>query len=335
MELFKGTRLHLKPYQYPWMHEAHDTQVKLHWHPAEVSLQNDVVAWKSELTDSEKHILTQVQLYLANADSDVAGCYVQKYLPVLTLPEAQQMLLTIAAMEAIHIDSYALTIDTLGMDESSYSAFLEIPEMREKHDFLMETRAEEHLSEVQRFMLDIAICSAFGEGLQLFSAFVIILSFMRRGLMTGMGQLTTFIARDENLHCEAMIRVFNTIKQEHPEAWTDTLVEYISIAATKAVELEDHFIDLTFKMGNLGNLTAEEVKNYIRYVGNKRLHSLGIVPPWDQPTNPVPWMDELLGAPEHANFFEARSSSYSKANYSGSWSEAWQTHDTAQGIKGI
>src|ERR1700733_1062944 len=306
------------------MHEVHNQQKQLHWIPEEISLQNDVVHFRSVLTESEKYLLTQVQLYLANADGDIAGCYVQKYLPVLKLPEATQMLLTIAAMEAIHIDSYSLTIDTLGMDESSYSAFMAIPEMRAKHEYLMHERTE-NLSDVQKFLLDIAVCSAFGEGLQLFSAFAIILSFMRRGLMNGMGQLTSFIARDEALHCEAMIRVFNTIRQEHPEAWTVDLKNYITEALVEAVTLEDHFIDLSFKLGDVDNLTAEQGKTYIRYIGNKRMHSLGA--PGNHfiaaSINPLPWMDELLGAPEHVNFFETRSSAYSKANFSGTWEEAW------------
>ena len=39
--------------------------------------------------------------------------------------------------------------------------------------------------------------------------------------------------------------------------------------------------------------------------------------------NPLPWMDQMLGAIEHTNFFENRSTEYSKASTKGTWEEAF------------
>jgi ribonucleoside-diphosphate reductase beta chain len=39
--------------------------------------------------------------------------------------------------------------------------------------------------------------------------------------------------------------------------------------------------------------------------------------------NPLPWLDDMLNAVEHANFFENRSTEYSKASTTGSWEEAF------------
>jgi ribonucleoside-diphosphate reductase beta chain len=323
-KLFRGTRAAYKPFDYPFCFEMFQMQNKLHWLPSEVSLQNDMVHWRSRLSAQEKHILEQVQLFLANADTDIAGVYCDKYLPNMFLPEVRSALLAIANIEAVHQESYAYTIDTLGMSENSYSAFLAIPEMMEKHEFITETRTED-LSPVQKFLLDIAVCSGFGEGLQLFSAFAIIMSFQRRGLMNGLCTLTNFIARDEDLHCEFMLKVFNTIKDENREEWTDDLIQYIKDSALRSVILEDHFIDLTFKLGDLENLDSGSVKQYIRYVCNKRLEQMGMSPLFNVKVNPMPWMDELLGGVEHTNFFENRSTSYSKSNHSGTWEEAWQS----------
>lgn len=324
--MFRTTRAAYKPFSYAFCFDYYEQQSKLHWLPTEVSLQNDVVQWRTKVSETEKHILTQVQLYLANADTDVAGVYVKKYLPNLPLPEVQQMLLTFGSIEAIHMHSYSYTLDTLGMHESAYSAFLDIDEMREKHEWLTQERTE-GLSDVQKFLLDLAIGSAFGEGVQLFSAFAILISFQRRGVMNGLGTLTGFIARDEDLHCEAMCQVFNTIKLEHADQWTDDIRNKIHDHAVRAVELEDHFVDLVFKMGDLENITADEVKKYVRYVCNKRLQTLGLKPLWNVSENPFPWMDEILHGNEHSNFFEVRPTSYSKSNFSGTWFEAWTKFD--------
>lgn len=321
--IFRGERDTYKPFAYPFAFEFYEIQNKLHWLPSEVSLAPDVKQWKTSLTPSEKHLLTQVQLFLAQADSDIADVYVNKYLPNLRLPELRMALLSIANMEAIHMNSYSYTIDTLGMPESSYSAFLEIDEMRKKHEFI--TKHHENLNNpVRNFMLTIAVDSGFGEGMQLFSAFALIMSFYRRGLMTGLGTLTSFIARDEDLHTEFMIKVFNTMKEENPGAFNDQLIRAIALAGHHAVVLEDHFIDLAFQLGAIENITNSEVKQYIRYIANKRLQSMGCPLLYPEvKTNPLPWMDEILAAPEHANFFETRSTSYSKSNYTGSWEDVW------------
>lgn len=317
--MFRARRTSYKQaggFQYPFCFDFYQLQQKLHWLPSEVSLQNDVVCWNTELTESERHLLTQVQLFLANADGDVAASYVEKYLPNLPLPECRMMLLAIANMESIHQESYSYTIDTLGMPESSYSAFLEIPEMYEKHLFLTQQRTEK-LEDVQKFLLDIAISSCLGEGLQLFSAFAIILSFMRRGLMNGLGQLTSFIARDEMFHCGGMTEVFNTISAENTNLWTAELVGHIQDSARKAVELEDHFIDMAFSMGDVPNLTAADLKQYIRHIANARLSEIQVPPVFDDSHNPIDWIDDMLYCPSVANFFEVRNANYSLDNWTG------------------
>jgi ribonucleoside-diphosphate reductase beta chain len=90
------------------------------------------------------------------------------------------------------------------------------------------------------------------------------------------------------------------------------------------VEHEDAFIDLAFSLGKIQGLKANEVKSYIRYIGDMRLAQLGFEEPeFGIARNPLPWMDEMLNGLEHANFFENRATEYSKAATRGSWEEAF------------
>jgi ribonucleoside-diphosphate reductase beta chain len=317
-----GTRSAYKPLAYPWAFDYYHMQNKLHWLPDEVTLQDDILDWEGKLNKSQKYILEQVQIYLANADTDIADVYVNKYLPVLKLPELRSMLLSIASMEAIHQHSYSYTIDTLGMDEKSYSLFLEIPEMLQKHEFILRENSEDSVEKT--LLLDIAIGSTFGEGLMLFSAFALIMAFTRIGVMNGLAQLTTFIARDEDLHTEAMCKVFNTIKEERPDIWTDSFKKKLYDACRNAVLLEEHFIDLAFSCGDQDvPVLKDDVKNYIKYLADIRLKQIGLKPNFKITKNPLPWMEDLINSVEHANFFEVRPTSYSKANLTGSWLNAF------------
>jgi ribonucleoside-diphosphate reductase beta chain len=89
------------------------------------------------------------------------------------------------------------------------------------------------------------------------------------------------------------------------------------------VDHEDAFIDLAFEQGPVEGLTAREVKEYIRFIADRRLIELGLNKLFHVSKNPLPWLDEMLNAIEHANFFENRATEYSKASTTGSWEEAF------------
>ena len=81
--------------------------------------------------------------------------------------------------------------------------------------------------------------------------------------------------------------------------------------------------DLAFEMGPMEGLTAKEVKEYIRFIANRRLAQLGLDPIYGVDKNPLTWLDTMLNAVEHMNFFEGRATEYSKASTKGNWSEAF------------
>jgi ribonucleoside-diphosphate reductase beta chain len=89
------------------------------------------------------------------------------------------------------------------------------------------------------------------------------------------------------------------------------------------VTLEDRFIDLAFEMGEMPGLTADEVKTYIRYIADRRLISLGLKGIFKVKKNPLPWVEEMINAPTHTNFFENRSTDYAKGALSGDWVDVW------------
>ena len=138
-----------------------------------------------------------------------------------------------------------------------------------------------------------------------------------------MWQIVTWSVRDETLHCNSMIRLFKDFIKEEPQIWNDKLKNEIYDACKTIVHHEDAFIDLAFQMGPLNGLSAEEVKQYIRFIGNRRLEQLGLNPIYDVKKNPLTWLDTMLNGVEHMNFFEGRATEYSKASTKGSWGEVF------------
>jgi ribonucleoside-diphosphate reductase beta chain len=150
-----------------------------------------------------------------------------------------------------------------------------------------------------------------------------LLNFPRHGVMKGMGQIVTWSIVDETQHAESMIKLFRTFIQENNEIWNDDLKSRIYSIAEKMVELEDKFIDLSFAGGEMRDLKAEDVKEYIRYIADRRLISLGLKGIFKRKKNPLPWVEEMINAPVHGNFFENRVTDYAKGSLSGNWNDVW------------
>lgn len=321
-----STRDYFKPLNFDWAFSHWLQQQKMHWLPEEVPLHEDVRDWNSKLTDNERDLLAQIFRFFTQGDIDVSEGYVDRYLPIFKLPELRMMLLAFANMETIHIHAYSLLLETIGMPEAEYKAFKEIKAMADKHMFVTEGASDmvKGFSQDQRTAFDIATFSAFTEGLHLFSSFAILLNFTRFGKMKGMGQIVTWSVRDESLHVEGMLRVFRQIIDEKPHLWTKTFEDRLREICAKMVEVEDAFIDTAFASGGIEGLTSEEVKAYVRYLADRRLLQLGSGSMYHQRTNPLPWLAEMLNAPEHANFFETRATEYAKGAAQGNFSgEVW------------
>lgn len=314
-------RSYFKPFNYAWAYDAWLKHEQSHWLHTEVPMNEDVKDWKSKLSDAEKGFLTNIFRFFTQGDIDVAGGYVNNYLPNFPQPEVRMMLAGFAAREALHVAAYSHLIETLGMPESTYNEFLEYEAMKEKHDYLQELSME--TQDKTTIATNIAAFSAFTEGMQLFSSFIMLLNFPRHGKMKGMGQIVTWSIVDETLHAENMIKLFREYVNENIELWNDSLKGKIYTIAEKMVELEDQFIDLAFAMGAMENLTSEDVKKYIRYICDRRLISLGLKGIFKVKKNPLPWVEEMINAPTHTNFFENRSTDYARGALSGDWGDVW------------
>lgn len=308
-----------KPFRYPWAYDAWLTQQRIHWLPEEVPLAEDVKDWRKNLTEPERNLLTQIFRFFVQADVEVNNCYMKHYSQVFKPTEIQMMMAAFSNTETIHIAAYSHLLDTIGMPEAEYEAFLKYGEMKDKYDYMQKWGVDTK----ENIAKTLAVFGGFTEGVQLFASFAILLNFPRFNKMKGMGQIITWSARDESLHTNCVTHLFRTFCKENPEIWTKSLRDEIAAACRKIVGLEDAFIDLAFEMGGVKGLSPEEVKAYIRYISDRRLTQLGLAPIYKITDNPLPWMDAMLNGIEHTNFFENRATEYSRAATQGTWEEAF------------
>ncbi len=317
-----------KPFRYPWAHDYWKRQQQIHWMPEEVPLGEDCKDWAGKLNDNERALLSQIFRFFTQSDVEVNDNYMERYSRVFKPTEIKMMLASFSNMETIHIAAYALLLETIGMPETEFSAFMQYREMADKHSYMKKFGVDTH-ADIAR---TLAMFGAFTEGLQLFASFAMLLNFPRQNKMKGMGQIVTWSVRDESLHCEAVIKLFHTFAHE-TGCLTQSVKDDIIDCCKTVVGLEDNFIDLAFNLGPVNGMTPDEIKAYIRYIADWRLGQLGLPPIYNLKDHPLPWLTEILNGVEHANFFEARATEYSKAATRGQWhgvEGVWSHFDNMQ-----
>src|SRR5512147_2583917 len=259
-------RKQYKPFEYPWAFEYWKRQQQIHWMPEEVPLGEDCRDWAQKLDQTERNLLTQIFRFFTQADVEVQDCYHDKYGRVFKPTEIKMMLTAFSNMETVHIAAYSHLLDTIGMPESEYSAFLQYKEMKDKHDYLA-TFGVDNDADIAR---TLAMFGGFTEGLQLFASFAMLMNFPRFNKMKGMGQIVSWSVRDESLHCEGITKLYHAFAKE-TGCVTKAVADDIVQCCETVVGVEARFIDLAFEAGEVQGMEPADIKGYIRFIADWRL----------------------------------------------------------------
>jgi ribonucleoside-diphosphate reductase beta chain len=224
-----------------------------------------------------------------------------------------------AFQESIHSWSYSHIVECLSMDQNEvFGEFKKVGTIKNKHDYqtqFMEGVLNPHFSThslegKELFLRNLCAYYLGMEGMQFYSAFVLLLNFKRRNLMTGTAEQLEYIVRDESLHCRFGTKLIEQYVAEYPEAWTSRVKEKVRENISHVVELEDAFVADCLPHGNVLGLSVEQFRSYIRYIADRRLESVGLEPLYHVEETPFPWMNEIMDLPKEKNFFETRVTEY-------------------------
>lgn len=297
---------------YPEADRFCDLQNSVHWLPNEIALGSDVDDWKRRLSESERHLISQILKGFVATEIFIEDYWAAKVSRWFKHPEIQGMAVTFAAFERIHAKAYARLNEELGLDD--FDAFQNEPAAKAKIDRLMSVKG----SSKQDIARSLAVFSAFNEGVNLFSSFAVLMSFQQRNLLKGVGKIIEFSVRDETLHSNAGCWLFNKLVEEFPDIMDDQLKEELVEAARLSVTLEDEFVAVAFEMGDIEGINEHDLKNYIRYRANSKLHDLGLASNWkkidQEALKRMEWFDVLSSGVVSQDSFAGRVSDYGKAN---------------------
>jgi len=322
-------RVPFKPFEYPdYYTEGWLKQAQAFWLHTEIPMQGDVKDWNEHLTKEEKNLVGNILLGFAQTECAVSDYWTTMVTKWFPKHEIKQMAMMFGSQETIHATAYSYLNETLGLDD--FSAFLHEPAIAEKFELLTQTSADwthedldtnpEARKEVAR---SLAIFSAFAEGVSLYSSFAVLYSFQMRNLLKGIGQQMKWSVRDESLHSKMGCQLFREMCNEFPDL-KEASKQTIEEAAKLIVELESRFIDKMFEMGDLENLSASDLKEFIKARTNTKLQELGYESIFEynkKKAENLEWFYHLTGGLTHTDFFAIRPTDYSKAGEGEDWGD--------------
>jgi len=316
-------RIPYKPFEYPiYYNEGWLPIQQAHWLHTEIPMSGDVKDWNEHLTLAEKNLVGNILLGFAQTECAVSDYWTLNVVKWFPKHEIQQMAMAFGSNETVHAVAYSYLNETLGLED--FEAFLHEPATAARFDNLVTYNGSEPMG-IGR---SLAIFSAFAEGVSLYSAFAILYSFQLRNLLKGIGQQMKWSVRDESLHSKMGCTLFRHMCEEIPTLLEDCK-EDIYKAAKIMVELEEKYIDKMFEMGDIENLTSNDLKQFIRQRANEKLQELGYSDKrrffhYDkEAASNLDWFYHLTGGHTHTDFFAIRPTDYSKANEGEDFEDIW------------
>ncbi|MCA8984616.1 MAG: ribonucleotide-diphosphate reductase subunit beta [Planctomycetaceae bacterium] len=308
----------LMPIKYNWAWEHYLNGCANHWMPTEVPMTKDIEVWKSNKLSADERLVIMRNLgFFSTAESLVGNNLVLAIFKHVTNAECRQYLLRQAFEEAVHTHTFLYVVDSLGLDEGEvFNMYHEVPVIARKDEFEMRLTAEvlndEFTTETfegrQMFLRNLIGYYLIMEGIFFYTGFVMILSFHRRNLMTGIGEQFQYILRDETTHLNFGIDLINGIKHENPDVWTPEFQAEMVDLVKQAVELEIDYARDCLPRGVLG-LNGNLFRDYVQHIADRRLERIGL-PTQYSSSNPFPWMSETMDLAKEKNFFETRVTEY-------------------------
>ena len=287
------------PVRYPDLWALYKKAVGSFWTVEEIDLAGDLKDWES-LNSNEQHFIKTILAFFASSDGIVFENLDLNFTNDVQIPEARSFYAYQGFNESIHGETYSLMIDKLVKDpeekERLFRAIETVPAVKKKAEWAMRWM-DRGSSFSQRL-----IAFACVEGIFFSGSFCAIFWLKKRGLMPGLSFSNELISRDEGLHQEFAVTLYNNLKEKLDPAKIREIV-------AEAVLVEREFIIDALPCKLIG-MDAQEMKQYIEFVADRLLSQIGVAPLYGS-QNPFDWM-ETISLEGKTNFFEKRVGDYSK-----------------------
>jgi ribonucleoside-diphosphate reductase beta chain len=285
--------------------KAYKDHEKAIWKAEELDYSADKKEWDL-LTTDERFFLEHVLAFFSGSDGIIMENINKNFANEVQWPEARAFYSFQSYMEQVHSQTYSTTIETYITDpkrkDELFRAIETIPCVKKKAEWAIKWMDPEKATFAERLIAFSVVEGVFFSG-----SFCAIFWLKSRGKMvSGLGKSNEWIARDEGLHCNFAILLYNYLQNKLTK-------ERIHEIFKEAVEIECEFITESIPCKLIG-MNSTLMIRYIKFIANYWMRKITTsngrkCPKLYTVKNPFPFMD-LLGVDGKTNFFEQRTTEY-------------------------
>jgi ribonucleoside-diphosphate reductase beta chain len=301
--------------KYQWAYNLWEMMLNNTWFPKEVDMTRDVNDYKL-LTQAEKTAYDKALSQLIFMDSLQTNNLIDNINPHITSPEINLILVRQSFEEALHSQSYAVMVDTISTNSDEiYDLWRRDMMLKNKNDAVAKVYLELMENPTDSNFVKACFANQILEGIYFYSGFTYLYTLARSGKMLGSAQMIRFIQRDEVTHLVLFQNLINTLRKERADLFTPELNAEVIEMFKEAVKLESEW-GKYITQGQILGLTDDIVEQYIQYLADDRLRSVGFEKIYNV-ENPIKWVDDFAKFNDQkTNFFEATVTNYSKGSLS-------------------
>jgi ribonucleoside-diphosphate reductase beta chain len=305
----------LNDIKYQWAYNLWEMMLNNTWFPKEVDMTRDVSDYK-HITESEKDAYDKALSQLIFMDSLQTNNIMDNINPYVTSPEINLILVRQAYEEALHSQSYAVMVDSISANSKEiYDLWRRDMMLKSKNDAIARVYEELSKNPTESNFVKACFANQILEGIYFYSGFAYIYTLARSGKMLGSAQMIRFIQRDEVTHLVLFQNLINSLRKERADLFTQDLKDEVIEMFKEAVELEVAW-GKYITQGQILGLTDDIIEQYIQYLADDRLSSVGFAKLYNV-TNPIKWVDDFSKFNDQkTNFFEGTVANYSKGSLS-------------------
>ena len=312
-------RIAYKPFEYPEVMDFINTLNQTFWVHSEVDFTGDLQDFNVNFSENEKNAVKNTLIAIAQIEVSVKTFWGNLY-QELPKPEINGLGSTFAECEFRHSEAYSRLLDVLGF-QNAFEDALQTPILQERIAFLSNPNKRINIENPNRaFAVNLIIFSLLVENVSLFSQFAVILSFTHfKGLLKNTSNIIAWTSKDEQIHANAGIYLFNQIIKENPEWLDHEMINIIKETAYQAIEQESKIIDWIFEKGEIELINKKQLLNFMKQRVNESLEEINIEPIFEinqELIQQMNWFEEEIFAQAHDDFFAKRPVNYSKHNQS-------------------
>lgn len=312
-------RENFKPFEYPQFQKYVDAINQSYWLVNEFNFDSDIQDFRITLTEAERSVIKKTMLSISQVEVSVKNFYGIVFAQKFPKPEIQAMASTFSESEVRHENAYSRLLELLGLNDD-FQTINEIPALRDRVKYLKKYKDYQNATKHENFLKALILFSIYIEGVSLMSQFLIMQSFKKhRNQLIGISNVVEATSKEEQLHSQGAFEAINIIRKEQPELFTDELETLITNQTKKAFTAELKVLDWIFEEGELDFLPKADVVEFLKNRFNLCLGSIGFEQNFevdDTLQEKTEWFELALVSDRSNDFFNTKSTSYTKANKS-------------------